>query len=155
MEISRKNILIKSTSDNINKFKRLGFEFYQKNNMIHLFSFRHFLILILLNMKEKFLQSNINLLSPNEDFIKFYKRKGTNINKENSESQIKEKINFYLEIKYYNFFYVIMHNYYLQYEKDSSNFSSFVFFNKIIDFISKEELKMIDFDNESIHEKLE
>jgi hypothetical protein len=141
---SKKNLLIKNTKETIDKFKRIGFEFYQNNNKIHLFSFKNFLIVTLLNLEKEYLKKYKTILSPNEDYILFYKKKGTNIHKEDFVKESKENINFSLEMEYHDLFYKLMHTFYINNSKNYSNYSSQMFFEEIVKYLTNNSLQMIE-----------
>ncbi|MCT2410006.1 hypothetical protein NZD88_20820 [Chryseobacterium antibioticum] len=140
---SKKNLLIKNTKELIDKFKRIGFEFYQDNNKIHLFSFKNFLIVTLLNLETEYKKKYKTILLPSEEYILFYKKKGTNIHKEYIKES-KENINFNLETEYYDLFYSLMHTFYINNSKNYSNYSSSIFFEEIVKYLTENTLQMID-----------
>ncbi len=74
-----KNLLIKSSENNIFFFKDKGWHFFTENQKFIHFSYKNFLINILLNVKIIFLQKYGVLEKPNADYLTFYRKRGTNI----------------------------------------------------------------------------
>ena len=138
-----KNMLVKTDKVLIDEFKIYSFTYYKDNGLLSLFSFRHFLVLVLLNIEKKFLKKYKSIDSPNEQYLNFYKKRGTKIHSL-KEERILENINFLLPMNYAQLFYDLMHTYYINEKSDSSSYSISMFFEFIVSFIKQNELMFFE-----------
>lgn len=131
-----KNLLIKTDKDLVDEFKVCSFMYYKDNGLLSLFSFRHFMMLVLLNIQNLFLEKYGKILSPDEEYLNFYKRKGKKITFI-KEERILESINFLLPLQYAQLYYDLMHTFYINEKSNSPNFSISIFFEFIVSFIKQ------------------
>lgn len=142
MGTEKKILLINNYEQNIEYFKHKGFDYFTTIGKIHIFSYKNYLINILLNFEEN-LKKRYNILSiPNEEYISFYKKKGTDISaKDDINKSKKGSITFNVENNYYDLYFTLMHTFFIHERKTQSNYSISIFFDEIVDFIRKNELK--------------
>ena len=138
-----KNMLIKVDKTLVDEFKIYSFTYYKDSGLLSLFSFRHYLVLVLLNINKKFIKKYKSVDSPNEQYLNFYKKRGTKIHN-SKEERILESINFLLPVGYAQLFYDLMHTYYINEKSDSSRSSISMFFEFIVSFIKQNELKFFE-----------
>lgn len=138
-------MLVKTDKVLIDEFKIYSFTYYKDNGLLSLFSFRHFLVLVLLNIEKKFLEKYKSIASPDEQFLNFYKKRGTKIYN-SKEERILESINFLLPVNYAQLFYDLMHTYYINEKSDSSSYSISMFFEFIVPFLKQNELMFFKFE---------
>lgn len=139
-----KNLLIKTDKILIDNFKVHSFTYYKDNGLLSLFSFRHYLVLALLNIEQDFKDRYGNISFPNEQYLVFYKKRGTKINiSQVKEERILESINFLLPVEYSELYYNLMHTYYINEKSDLSSYSISLFFEFIVSFISNNELNFL------------
>ena len=136
-------MLIKTEKILVDEFKIFSFTYYKDNGLLSLFSFRHFLVLVLLNIEKKFRKKYKTIVSPDEQYLNFYKKRGTKIHSV-KEERVVESINFLLPINYAQLFYDLMHTYYINEKSDSSSYSISMFFEFIVSFIKQNELKFFE-----------
>ncbi|MBT2621258.1 hypothetical protein [Chryseobacterium sp. ISL-6] len=136
-----KNLLIKTDKSLINNFKIHSFTYYKDNDLLSLFSFRHYLALVLLNIQKHFLQKYGEITEPGEQYLVFYKKRGTKIDMI-KEERILESINFLFPNEYSRLYYSLMHTYYINEKSNSSSYSISIFFEFIVSFISNNELEL-------------
>lgn len=137
-----KNLLIKSSEENINLFKAIGFDFYKNKNELSLFSYRRVLVLVLYNLEKKFIKDYGSVIEPNEDYLKFYKKRGS---RKNIVVKTKDlaTINFLIPIRYAEMYFNLMHTYFVNECSELTSYSISQFFDFIVEYLSKE--KMEDF----------
>lgn len=136
-----KNLLIKADEEAINEFKIIAFDYYKNTKQLSIFSFRHYLVLVLYNMETDFKAKYGSIEEPNEDFIKFYKKRGNKASIGSREVKVMGNMNFLLPIKYTDLYYRIMHTYYINEKGDLSSYSISQFFYFIVDYIKSTELR--------------
>lgn len=137
-----KNLLIKTDKILIDNFKVYSFTYYKDNGLLSLFSFRHYLALALLNIEQDFKDRYGNISFPDEQYLVFYKKRGTKITQV-KEERVSESINFLLPIEFSELYYSLMHTYYINEKSDSSSYSISLFFEFIVSFISNNELNFL------------
>lgn len=137
-----KNLLIKSSENNIFFFKDKGWHFFTENQKFIHFSYKNFLINILLNVKIIFLQKYGVLETPNADYLTFYRKRGTNIIPF-LKGEKPGKINFNLTSEHLDLYYDLMHTHYINECSDYSNYSVSFFFSFLIDFIKENKLEYL------------
>ncbi len=138
-------MLIKTDKVLVDEFKIYSFTYYKDNGLLSLFSFRHFLVLALLNIEKKFRKKYKSIDSPNDQYLNFYKKRGTKLHN-SKEERVVESINFLLPVNYAQLFYDLMHTYYLNEKSDSSSYSISIFFEFIVSFLKQNELKFFEFE---------
>lgn len=136
-------MLIKTDKNLVDEFKVYSFTYYKDNGLLSLFSFRHYLILTLLNIEKIFRKKYKTIISPDEQYLNFYKKRGTKIHSV-KEERVVESINFLLPVNYAQLFYSLMHTYYINEKSDSSSYSISMFFEFIVSFIKQNELKFFE-----------
>lgn len=141
-EIKKRNLLIKNSETNIEKFKKSGVDFFNSYDKIYLFNFRNYLINTLLNMEVEYLSRYNTILVPNENYLLFYRKKGTSIYSKNAEIK-KANINFSLEKEYYDLYYNLMHTFYINEKNQQSNYSVSIFFDEIVNYITNYKSKLL------------
>jgi hypothetical protein len=139
---STKNLLVATDKALIDTFKIHSFTFYKDNDLLSLFSYRHYLALVLLNMQEHFLKKYKVVAVPNEQYLGFYKKRGTKMSTVKQE-RVMESINFLLPVDYTQLYYDLMHTYYINEKSDSTSYSISIFFEYIVSFIGKKQLKFL------------
>lgn len=137
-----KNLLIKTDKILIDNFKVHSFTYYKDNGLLSLFSFRHYLALALLNIEQDFKDRYGSISFPNEQYLAFYKKRGTKISQVKQE-RILENINFLLPVEYSELYFNLMHTYYINEKSNSSSYSISLFFEFIVLFIGNNELKFL------------
>ncbi|OCA69130.1 hypothetical protein BBI01_18155 [Chryseobacterium artocarpi] len=134
-----KNFLVKTDKFLVDNFKICSFTYYKDNDLLSLFSYRHYLGLVLLNVQKNFQMKYGEVLKPNEQYLVFYKKRGTKIG-QTKEERVLESINFLLPIKYSDLYYELMHTYYINEKSDSSSYSISAFFEFLVSFVSANTL---------------
>lgn len=137
-----KNLLIKTDKILIDNFKVHSFTYYKDNGLLSLFSFRHYLVLALLNIEQDFKDRYGSISFPNEQYLAFYKKRGTKISQV-KEERILENINFLLPVEYSALYFNLMHTYYINEKSNSSSYSISLFFEFIVFFIGNNELNFL------------
>ncbi|KUJ56417.1 hypothetical protein [Chryseobacterium aquaticum] len=135
-----KNLLVKTDKSLVDNFKICSFTYYKDNDLLSLFSYRHYLCVTLLNVQKSFQQKYHKVTAPNEQYLVFYKKRGTKI-ENTKEERILESINFLLPLKYSDLYYELMHTYYINEKSDSSSYSISAFFEFLVSFVSKNPLE--------------
>jgi len=135
-----KNLLIKADEEAINDFKIIAFDYYKNSKQLSLFSFRHYIVLVLYNLEADFKAKYGTISEPDEDYITFYQKRG---NKASLTRDVKVigNISFQLPIKYTDLYYRIMHTYYINEISHLSSYSISQFFYYIVDYIKVSTLK--------------
>lgn len=142
----QKNLLINNSAEIIQRFKELGFEFFQSKNKIHLFSFKNFLLVILKNLENDYKIKYNGILTPDENYLLFYKKKGTSIHQSFS-SENKKNINFSLNPEHYTLYFNLLHTFYINNQKGYSNYSASIYFSEIVtNYLPNKELIYIELD---------
>lgn len=142
----QKNLLINNSEEIIQKFKQIGFEYYQSINKIHLFSFKNFLLVILHNLKSEYELQYKNILTPDENYLLFYKKKGTSIH-QTYTTENKKNINFSLNPEDYNLYFNLLHTFYINNQQHYSNYSASIYFSEIVlNYLPNK--KLVDFEPE-------
>lgn len=136
-----KNLLIKADEEVINEFKIIAFDYYKNTKQLSLFSFRHFLALVLSNLETDFKAKYGSIEEPTEDFIKFYQKRGNKASIEPRDIKVMGNISFLFPISYANLYYRIMHTYYINEISHVSSYSISQFFYFIVDYIKTADLK--------------
>lgn len=137
----QKNLLINNSEEIIQNFKVTGFEFFKSIEKIHLFSFKNFLLVTLQNLKEDYEKQYSKITSPTENYLIFYKKKGTTIH-QTFTAQNKKTINFSLNQEDYNLYFDLLHTFYINNQKDYSNYSASIFFSEIVmNYLPNKQLK--------------
>lgn len=135
-----KNLLIKADEEAINEFKIIAFDYYKNSKQLSLFSFRHFLALVLYNLDTDFKERYGNIVEPDKDYIAFYQKRG---NKASLSRDVKVigNLSFLLPLKYTDLYYRIMHTYYINEMSHLSSYSISQFFYYIVEYIKTAKLK--------------
>lgn len=130
----KKTLLITAELSKIDKYKSYSFDFYRNNEIISLFNYQHFLINVLLNIKEIYTDKYKEILIADEQYLKFYK-----IKKKHTGTKIErpEKITFLLPLEYYNLYYNLMHTFYMNEKSSLQNYSISIYFNEIVLFLDE------------------
>ncbi|MET3114849.1 hypothetical protein AAKU52_002589 [Pedobacter sp. CG_S7] len=136
-----KNLLIKADEEVINEFKIIAFDYYKNTKQLSLFSFRHFLALVLSNLETDFKAKYGSIEEPTEDFIKFYQKRGNKASIESRDIKVMGNISFLFPINYADLYYRIMHTYYINEISHVSSYSISQFFYFIVDYIKPADLK--------------
>lgn len=139
-----KNLLIKSNEDLIDDFKIIAFEYYKKNKCLSQFSFRHYLVLTLLNIEKSFKGLYGSISEPNEDYTAFYKKRGTKTVIDANDGDL-GAVNFLIPVKYSDLYFNLMHTYYINECTNLSSYSISQFFVYIVDYVKKEKLENYTF----------
>lgn len=134
-----KNLLVKTDKSLVDNFKICSFTYYKDNDLLSLFSYRHYLCLTLLNVQKSFEEKYHKVIAPNDQYLIFYKKRGTKIDN-TKEERILESINFLLPLKYSDLYYELMHTYYINEKSDSSSYSISAFFEFLVFFLSNNSL---------------
>jgi hypothetical protein len=127
----QKNLLINNSEEVIESFKLIGFEFYQSIDKIHLFSFKNFLLVVLKNIQEDYIKLYNGILTPTENYLIFYKKKGTTIHQTFTREN-KKNINFSLNQEDYNLYFNLLHTFYINNQQHYSNYSASIYFSEIV-----------------------
>lgn len=136
-----KNLLIKADERYINDFKVIAFDYYKDSEQLSLFSFRHFLALVLYNLEEDFKVRYGSILEPNEDYMKFYKKRGNKASIASRDVKKMGNISFLLPMRYTDLYYSIMHTYYINEQSSLASYSISQFFYYIVDYIKSKKIK--------------
>lgn len=138
-----KNLNIKSDEALINEYKVISFQYYKDIQKIKYFSFRHFMVLVILNMEKHFEELYGKILIPDDDYISFYKKRGTKANIGRSDVAL-DSINFLLPIKYSDMYFNLMHTYYINEHEDLPSYSISLFFEYVVQFAKKEKIMFFE-----------
>lgn len=135
-----KNLLIKADEEAINEFKIIAFDYYKHSKQLSMFSFRHYLTLVLYNLETDFKARYGAISEPDKDYISFYQKRG---NKASLSREVKVigNISFLLPVKYTDLYYRIMHTYYINEMSNLSSYSISQFFYYIVEYIKVSTLK--------------
>jgi hypothetical protein len=136
-----KNLLVKANEDAINEFKIIAFDYYKNTKQLSLFSFRHYLALVLCNLEADFNLKYGAIEEPNEDFIKFYQKRGNKASIVTRDIKIMGNISFLFPLKYADLYYRIMHTYYINEISNVSSYSISQFFYFIVGYIKSTDLR--------------
>ncbi|RYE14067.1 MAG: hypothetical protein EOP34_07400 [Rickettsiales bacterium] len=136
-----KNLLIKADEEVIDEFKIVAFDYYRKTKQLSLFSFRHYLAIVLYNMEDDFKKSYGAILEPDDDYLKFYQRRGNKASIEERDIKVMGNISFLLPLKYTELYYRLMHTYYINKMAHLSSYSISQFFYFINEYIRTADLK--------------
>lgn len=134
-----KNLLIKTSEDYIDKFKIIGFDYYKNSGQLSQFAYRHYIVIVLLNIEKHFKEIYGGVSEPNEDYVNFYKKRGTRSNNEVELGDI-GNINFLLPTRYADLYFNLMHTYYINECSNLSSYSISQFFIYIVEFIETNKL---------------
>jgi outer membrane usher protein FimD/PapC len=96
--------------------------------------------LVLLNIEQHFLKQYKEIPSPNEQYLGFYKKRGTKMTAI-KEERILESIGFKMPIDYLQLYYNLMHTHYINENSNSTSYSVSLFFEFIVTFISNNGLE--------------
>lgn len=136
-----KNLNIRSSETSIDNFKIIAFEFYKQNKQLKLFSFRHYLVLVLLSIENHFKAIYGMIEKPSEDYIQFYKKRGTKANIDRIDV-ILDTVNFLLPLDYSDLYFSLMHTYYIHEKQDLSCYSISLFFEYIVIYINEYKIEL-------------
>jgi hypothetical protein len=140
-----KNLLIKADEEVINSFKVIAFDYYKNTKQLSLFSFRHYIALVLYNLEDDFKAKYGSIIEPDEDYLKFYQKRGNKASIEDRDIKVMGNISFLLPLKYTSMYYRIMHTYYINEMSHVSSYSISQFFYFIEGYIRTTELKNYEF----------
>lgn len=147
-EKKTKNLLIKTSEEAIDAFKIKSFNYYKDNKKLKYFSFRHYIVLCLLSIEVVFSQKYESIEIPSEDFLAFYKKRGTKSKIEDVD-EVKTlgemgSINFMLPRVYADLYFTLMHNYYINECGKKTSYSISQFFLFIVKFIEENNIDYKD-----------
>ena len=139
-----KNLLIKADEEIINDFKIIAFDYYKNTKQLSLFSFRHYLSIVLFNLENDFASKYGTILEPDDDYLKFYKKRGNKAGIVNRDIKVMGNISFLLPLKITSLYYKIMHTYYINEVSNLPSFSISQFFYFITDYIKTAQIDYYD-----------
>lgn len=139
-----RNLLIKCEVSFLDIFKIKGFEFYKENKHLKLFSYRHYMVLCLLNIESDFRERFKEILIPDADFLGFYMKRGNSNHLKNKEEQA--SINFLLPLVYSDLYFSLMHTYYFNECSTEDAYSISRFFIFIVRYIEQNDIEFYDVD---------
>lgn len=138
-----KTLFIKTDEELINKFKIISFDFYKEKNKISLHSYRHYLVVVLLNLEKHFKAVYGKIEEPDEEYVNFYKKKGRKaLNR--GEDVVISGINFLVSQKYSWLYFTLMHTYYINEKSSSPSYSISQFFEYIVSYIETNSIELED-----------
>lgn len=140
-----KNLCVKTDNALIDKFKVLSFEYYKENKRLGDYSYRHFMVLVLLNIEQKFIADYGMIETPDKDFYKFYTKRGTKALVDKGDNIVIGKLNFLMPLKYSELYFDLMHTYYIKNKGGYRSYSISLFFEYIVEFIQTNKIKNFDF----------
>ena len=138
-----KNLLIKADEEAINEFKIIAFDYYKFSKQLSLFSFRHYLALVLYNLEIDFKEKYGKIEEPDKDYLSFYQKRG---NKAllTREVKVKGHFTFILPVRFVELYYRLMHTYYINEVPHLASYSISIFFYYIVDYIKDKKLQFYD-----------
>jgi len=138
-----KNLMVKTEEERIAAFKKKAFDFYSDPERIDMFSYRHYLVLVLMGMEEHFKKLYGAVLNPTEKYVAFYKRRGRKAIIRPVGTAM-GSINFLLPERYAALYFDLMHTYYVNEKPHVPGYSISLFFEYIVDYIDAHDVRMAD-----------